>query len=280
MMEFLLPAVIALGGMGIISAVILYFVSKKFEVWEDPRIAEIQALLPAANCGGCGYPGCSGFAVACTKAASLDGLLCPVGGEDTMNRIATVLGYSATVCEPRIAVVRCNGSCEKRARTNTYDGTSRCAVASALYGGETACSYGCLGWGDCVSACLFNAIRINPETLLPEVDETQCTACGACVKACPKQLIELRRKAPSSATRRRVYVACMNKDKGGVARKACNAACIGCSKCLKICESEAIVIAANLAYIDDSKCTLCGRCVSECPTTAIVEYLKNETASC
>jgi Na+-translocating ferredoxin:NAD+ oxidoreductase RNF subunit RnfB len=273
MMEFLLSAVSALGGMGIISAIILYFVSKKFEVQEDPRIAEIQALLPAANCGGCGHPGCSGFAVACAKATTLDGLLCPVGGVETMNRIAAVLGQSAVACEPTIAVVRCNGSCEKRTHTNVYDGTGSCAVASALYGGETGCSYGCLGLGDCVAVCQFNAIRIHPESQLPEVDETKCTSCGSCLKACPKQLIQLRKKGPDS---RRVYVACRNKDKGGVARKACNIACIGCSKCQKICGFEAIIIADNLAFIDDTKCTLCGKCASECPTTSIIEHLKTK----
>ncbi|MDR2683108.1 MAG: RnfABCDGE type electron transport complex subunit B [Dysgonamonadaceae bacterium] len=272
-MEYLLPAVIVLGGIGIVSTIILYFVAKKFEVQDDPRIAEIQELLPAANCGGCGYPGCSGFALACAQAATLDGLLCPVGGAETMNRIATLLGYEAVACEPTVAMVRCNGSCENRAHTNTYDGTGSCAVASALYGGETGCSYGCLGLGDCVTACLFDAIRINPDTQLPEVDETKCTACGACVKICPKQLIELRKKNPGL---HRIYVGCMNKDKGAAARKACNVACIGCSKCQKACESDAIVIAGNLAYIDDAKCTLCGRCVSECPTTAIVEHLKTK----
>ncbi|MDR2804909.1 MAG: RnfABCDGE type electron transport complex subunit B [Dysgonamonadaceae bacterium] len=276
-MEFLLPAVIALGGMGILSAIILYFVSKKFEVQEDPRIAEIYALLPAANCGGCGHPGCSGFAVACTKASTLEGLLCPVGGAETMNRIAAILGQSAVVCEPAIAVVHCNGSCENRARTNIYDGTNRCAVASALYSGETGCSYGCLGWGDCVTVCQFTAIRINPETQLPEVDETKCTACGACVKACPKQLIQLRKKGLDS---HRIYVGCRNKDKGAVARKACSVACIGCSKCQKTCEFGAIVVMDNLAFINDTQCTLCGKCVRECPTASIVEHLKNEIASC
>ncbi|MDR0542985.1 MAG: RnfABCDGE type electron transport complex subunit B [Dysgonamonadaceae bacterium] len=272
-MEFLLPAVIALGGMGIISAVILYFVSRKFEVEEDPRIAEVYALLPAANCGGCGYPGCSGFAAACVRASSLDGLLCPVGGTETMNRIAAILEQGAVVCEPMIAVVRCNGNCEKRAQTNVYDGAESCAVASALYGGETACTYGCSGLGDCVTVCQFAAIRINPETQLPEVDETKCTACGACVKACPKQLIQLRKKGPGS---RRIYVACRNRDKGAVARKACGVACIGCSKCQKICEFEAIIMADNLAFIDDGQCTLCGKCASECPTSAIVEHLKTK----
>ena len=273
MTEFLLPAIIALGGMGIISAVILYFIAKKFEVQEDPRIAEILSILPAANCGGCGYPGCSGFASACVKASSLDGLSCPVGGAESMNRIAAILGQSAVECEPKIAVVCCNGSCEKRHLTNTYDGPGNCAVASALYGGETDCSYGCLSFGDCISACRFNAIRINPETRLPEVDENQCTACGLCVKACPRQLIQLRKKGPDS---HRIYVGCMNKDKGPVAKKACNAACLGCTKCHKNCESGAITVVNHLAYIDENKCTLCGKCVSGCPNSAIVEHLKTK----
>ena len=276
-MNFLLPAVIALGGMGIVSALILYFVAKKFEVREDPRIAEILSLLPAANCGGCGYPGCSGFASACVKATTLDGLLCPVGGTATMSGIAAVLGQSAVECEPTIAVVYCNGSRDKRTITNIYEGAANCAITSALYGGETACPYGCLGFGDCVTACLFNSIRINPETLLPEIDEDQCTSCGACIKACPRQLIQLRKKGPDS---RRIYVGCMNKDKGAIARKACNVACIGCSKCQKNCESEAITIIDNLAVIDESKCTLCGKCVEECPTSSIVEHLKTKTVLC
>ena len=270
-MNFILPAVLSLGLMGAFCAVILYIVSKKFEVREDPRIAEIAAILPAANCGGCGHPGCSGFAAACTQASSLEGLKCPVGGADVLNRIAAILGKTAQVCEPTIAVVRCNGGCDKRPHTNQYDGTLSCAFASSLYGGETACSYGCLGWGDCVEVCLFDAIRIHPETRLPEVDEEKCTACGACVDACPKQLIQLRKKGIDS---HRIYVGCMNQDKGALARKACNVACIGCSKCQKVCEFEAITIADNLAFIDDSRCTLCAKCVGECPTSAIIEHLK------
>ncbi|MGL4806047.1 MAG: 4Fe-4S binding protein, partial [Bacteroidales bacterium] len=138
----------------------------------------------------------------------------------------------------------------------------------SLYGGETGCSFGCHGLGDCVTVCPFDAIHINPETQLPEVDEDKCTACGACVRACPKFIIELRKKGPKS---RRVFVSCVNKDKGAIAKKACNVACIGCSKCLKACPFEAITISNNLAYIDYNKCKLCRKCVDVCPTHAIQE---------
>ncbi|MDR1202148.1 MAG: Fe-S cluster domain-containing protein [Tannerellaceae bacterium] len=264
----ILIAIVSLGGIGITGAVLLYAASKKFEVYEDPRIAQVQDVLPAANCGGCGYPGCSGFATACVNADSLDNLSCPVGGAEVMNKVATILGKEAGKADPMVAVIRCNGTCEARPHTNQYDGAKNCAIAASLYGGETGCSFGCFGYGDCVASCLFDAIHINPETLLPEVIDDKCTACGACVKACPKSIIELRKKGPKS---RRIYVSCANQDKGGVARKACNHACIGCSKCEKECQFEAITIANNLAYIDPAKCRLCRKCAPVCPTNAIIE---------
>lgn len=264
----ILIAIISLGGIGVTGAVLLYAASKKFEVYEDPRIAQVQDVLPAANCGGCGYPGCAGFAAACVNADSLDNLYCPVGGADVMNKVASILGKEASASDPMIAVVRCNGTCEARPRTNQYNGAQNCAIASSLYGGETGCSYGCFGYGDCVTACPFDAIHINPETMLPEVIDEKCTACGACVKACPKSIIELRKRGPKS---RRIFVSCVNEDKGGVARKACNNACIGCSKCQKECPFEAITISNNLAYIDHMKCRLCRKCAPVCPTNAIIE---------
>ncbi len=267
-MSVLLSAVITLGAIGAGSAAILYFVGQKFHVEEDPRIDEVLEELPGANCGGCGFPGCSAFAASCVEAETLDNLMCPVGGADTMNKVAEILGKAASGSAKKIAVVRCNGTCEERPRVNTYDGASNCAIAASLYGGETGCSFGCLGLGDCVDVCLFDAIRINPETMLPEVDEEKCTACGACVKACPKGIIELRKQGPKS---RRIFVSCVNKDKGGVAKKACNAACIGCSKCQQVCQFDAITIENNVAYIDDDKCRLCRKCVSVCPTNAIWE---------
>ncbi|MDD3787629.1 MAG: Fe-S cluster domain-containing protein [Petrimonas sp.] len=267
-MSILLTAVVTLGVIGAASAAILYLIGQKFKVVEDPRIEQVQEALPAANCGGCGYPGCGGFAAALVKSDTMDGFYCPVGGQATMDKVAEILGRTAAVSAKKIAVVRCNGTCEHRPRVNYYDGASNCAIASSLYGGDTGCSFGCLGLGDCVESCTFDAIHINPETMLPEVVEDKCTACGACVKACPKDLIELRKQGPKS---RRIYVSCMNKDKGGVARKSCDVACIGCSKCFQVCPFEAITMENNLAYIDDDKCRLCRKCVPVCPTNSIWE---------
>ena len=265
-MNLIVSSIIVLGVIGLASAIILYFVAQKFKVEEDTRIDEVTELLPGANCGGCGYPGCRGFAEACVKADTLDNMLCPVGGLPVMCKVSEVLGHAVCQATPKIAVVRCNGTCQNRPRTNKFDGAQNCKIAAQLYAGETNCSYGCFGFGDCVAACQFDAIKINPETGIPEVDEEKCTACGACVKACPKKVIELRNKGLKG---RRVFVSCVNKDKGGVARKACSAACIGCGKCQKVCPFGAIKVENNLAYIDFELCRSCRKCVNECPTGAI-----------
>ena len=260
-------AIVLIGFTGAIAAFILFFLSKKFEVKEDPLIAQVVELLPGANCGGCGYPGCSGFAVACVKAATLDGLSCPVGGADMNRAIATLLGQVADEHIPKIAVIRCNGTCQATPLIQ-YDGAKSCAVSTSLYSGPTGCSYGCLGWGDCVEACLFDAISINHTTGLAQISEDKCTACGSCIKACPKKIIEMRNKGTQS---HRIYVACSNKDKGGIARKACQNACISCIKCEKECPFGAVTVIHNLAHIDETKCTLCRKCVPTCPTGAIRE---------
>ncbi len=254
--------------LGAVLAAVLYFVAQKFKVEEDPRIDEVEKMLPGANCGGCGFAGCRGMAEALVKNDDISALYCPVGGGDVMKAVADYLGKAAPEREPQVAVVRCAGTCANRPRTNQFDGAPSCAVVAATYGGETGCTFGCLGKGDCTAVCEFGAITMNPETGLPEVDDEKCTACGACVKACPKGVIELRKKFPKS---RKVYVSCVNKDKGGVARKSCKAACIGCGKCAKVCPFGAITVENNLAFIDSTKCRLCRKCVVECPTGAIVE---------
>ena len=268
MINLILIAILSLGAIALLSSIVLYIASKKFAVYEDPRIAQVAEVLPQANCGGCGFPGCSGFADACVKAGTLDGKYCPVGGQATMDKVADILGLATETATPKIAVVRCNGSCSNRSRINKYDGAQSCAIIASLYAGETGCSYGCLGCGDCVSACLFDAIHINAETKLAEVDEEKCTACGACVKSCPKNIIEIRKKGIKS---RRVFVSCVNKDKGAVARKVCDVSCIGCGKCVKVCPFDAITLKNNLAYIDPDRCKACRKCVDVCPQGSIIE---------
>ena len=268
-MDFILPAVIALGVIAFVAAAILYVCSKKFAVKEDPRIALVAEILPQANCGGCGFPGCSGMADALVKGAdvgSIEGLTCPVGGAECMRKIADVLGMSVAASEPKVAVVRCGGTCAMRPKTIIYDGLRTCTAMNSTGSGETACGYGCLGGGDCERVCNFNAIHVNSETGIAEVDAAKCTSCGACVKACPRHIIELRNIGKRE---RRVYVACMNKDKGAVAKKTCSATCIGCGKCQKVCKFDAIKVENNLSYIDYEKCKACGLCVRECPTGAI-----------
>jgi len=260
--------IISLSVLALVAAVILYFVAQKFKVIEDPRIDEIQEALPAANCGGCGFAGCRNFAEALVKAETFEGLNCPVGGAPVMAEAAKILGKEAPVTEPQVAVLLCNGTPDQRPSTSKYDGPQDCRITNNLYIGESDCSYGCLGNGDCVRACTFDAMYMDQVTNLPVISDEKCVACGACVKACPRNIIELRKKAKKD---RKIYVACSNCDKGGPARKACKVACIGCNKCFKVCEFGAITIENNLAYIDAAKCTFCRKCVTECPTNAIIE---------
>jgi len=268
MSSIVLITIISLSLLALFSAIILYFVARKFKVFEDPRIDEVQNVLPAANCGGCGFAGCRNFAEALVRAENFEDLNCPVGGAGVMGQAAKILGKVAPVADPLVAVLLCNGTPEFRPNTSNYDGAPDCRIINTLYGGETDCSFGCLGKGDCVRACKFSAMYMDLNTGLPVISDDKCIACGACVKACPRNIIELRKKAKKD---RKIYVACSNCDKGGPARRACKVACIACSKCFKVCEFDAITIENNLAYIDATKCTFCRKCVAECPTNSIIE---------
>ncbi|TVR72614.1 MAG: 4Fe-4S dicluster domain-containing protein [Marinilabiliales bacterium] len=268
MSDIVIYSIITVSAMGAAAAIILFLVAKKFNVVEDPRIDLVEEELPAANCGGCGLPGCRAFAEALVKADDISGLKCPVSSSEEMARISVILGKEIADPEPLVAVSRCAGTPEYRPRTNLYDGAPACSIASALYTGEGGCPHGCLGLGDCVKVCRFDAIYMNPETGLPEVIDKLCTACNACVVECPRNIIELRKKNKKD---RKIYVACINEEKGGVARKSCKVACIGCGKCIKACKFDAITMENNLAYIDPVKCKLCRKCAPECPTSAILE---------
>ena len=264
----ILYSAVLLASIGIVAAVILFVVSKKFYVYENPLIGEVDEILPAANCGGCGSPGCKAFAEKLVNTEDISELFCPVGGNDVMKQVAGLLGKEVAEKDPTVAVLLCQGGCDVRPKTTIYQGPRSCAISSLVYGGETDCQYGCLGDGDCVDVCDFDAMYMDEETGLPVIITDKCTSCGACVKACPRDIIEMR---PLNKRDLKIFVGCLNQDKGGIAKKACNVACIGCSKCEDICPKDAVVMTDTLAYIDPALCTLCRKCVEICPTHSIIE---------
>ncbi len=268
MSESVLYSVLLLTSLGGIAVVVLYFVSKKFYVYENPLIAEVEDILPAANCAGCGSPGCKAFAEKLVNTEDISDLFCPVGGNDIMKLVAEVLGKEVAEKDPTVAVMRCQGSCDVRPKTTEYQGPKSCAISAMIYSGVTDCQYGCLGDGDCVTACKFDAMYMDENTGLPVIITDKCTSCGACVVACPRDIIEMR---PKNKRDLKIFVSCMNEDKGGIAKRACEVACIGCSKCDDICPKDAITMVNNLAYIDPELCTLCRKCVPVCPTHSILE---------
>jgi Na+-translocating ferredoxin:NAD+ oxidoreductase RNF subunit RnfB len=268
MTESIIYSVVLLALLGGLAAMVLYAVSKKFYVYENPLIGEVEALLPAANCAGCGSPGCKSFADKLVNTADISALFCPVGGNEVMKSIAEKLGKVVAEKDPTVAVLRCQGSCDVRPKTSLFQGPKSCAISALIYSGETDCQYGCLGDGDCVTACKFDAMYMDESTELPVIITDKCTSCGACVTACPRNIIEMR---PRNKRDLKIYVGCLNEDKGGIAKKSCELACIGCSKCIDVCTKGAITIENNLAYIDGLHCTLCRKCVDVCPTHSIVE---------
>jgi len=267
MSQTIIYTIISLTGIGIASGVIIYLVSRKFAVNEDTRVSAVEQVLPGTNCGGCGQPGCHAFALEVVKTGDMARLHCPVGGNAVMKQVASVLGVAAVDKDPYIAIVRCSGSFEHRKKTNVYDGAASCKVAANLYSGDTGCAYGCLGIGDCVDVCDFGAMYMDVHTGLPVVLEDRCTACNMCVKTCPKDILELW---PKGRKNQRIYVACLNEEKGGTARRECAVACSGCAKCFEACRYDAIAMESNLAIIDPEKCKLCMECVDTCDVHNII----------
>ncbi len=273
MNELLLYSALSLGGVAAGFAVVLYIISRRFRVDEDPRIAEVTELLPGINCGACGHPGCTGLAEALVEAADsgdISHLTCPPGGAETMRMVGEYFGLEVGSTHKTIAVLRCGGSFANAPAKTEYQGPTSCTAAHTLYVGETGCPNSCLRLNDCEIACPFDAIVMSSTTGLPEVLPDLCTSCGACVKVCPRNLFEIRPRGKGKAERR-VWINCRNTQPGAVARKNCAVACIGCGKCVRVCNDivQAISMENNLAYIDPHKCISCGKCVPVCPTNAI-----------
>ena len=252
--------VIVVVAIALIAGVILSIASIVFAVPVDEKAEAIAGVLPGANCGACGYAGCSGYAEALAKGEAEIGL-CSPGGPDVAEECAEILGVSAGSMEKKVAIIQCAGTCSVVDKKMDYAGIDSCAAAAVLFGGDSACQYGCLGHGDCAAVCPENAITICNG--LATVNEDLCVGCGLCAKACPKNVIMIE------AQKWTQHVRCKNTDKGAETRKTCKVGCIGCMKCQKECEAGAITVTNFNATIDYSKCTNCGHCKDVCPVKAI-----------
>lgn len=248
-------------GSALLIGLLILVVGKVFKVDVDEKITKIMDNLAGANCGGCGCSGCSGFA---SKLASGGAELsdCHVTSPEKKAEIAKLLGIELKDEEPTVAVVHCKGGIENCADKFEYKGNPTCAANAALYGGNKACSYACLGCGDCKAVCPENAISVDGR--LAQVDPDRCVSCGACITACPKGIID---RIPSSAP---VYVACSSECKGKDVMNVCKVGCIACGICEKSCPHGAITMNGNLPVIDYSKCTGCLTCVAKCPRKIII----------
>ncbi len=233
---------IGLGGMSFLLGAGLAIAYKRFAVAVDPRVEQITEILPGANCGGCGFAGCAAYAEALVHNA-VDMTLCAPGGEAGQRKIAAILGADATPSIRKIAFLHCAGSREKAPEKYVYEGLRDCRAAALHAGGPKACAWGCLGFGTCAEVCLFDAIHMG-EDGLPVVDPKKCTACGACVRACPKHLFTLE---PEETM---IYLACSSHDKGKDVKEVCSVGCIACGICAKVTEGGAVRMEDNLPVVD------------------------------
>jgi electron transport complex protein RnfB len=253
-------ALITLGSLGFVFGLILAFASKVFHIDKDERIDQVLDALPGANCGGCGYPGCSAYA----EAVVLDDVnvtLCAPGGKECSEKISSIMGKVAEEKEEETACLLCNGGVRAKDKFE-YSGVSSCKAALLAGNGNKTCDFGCMGFGDCYDVCQFDAIKMSEDNL-PVIDEEKCVACGACIEACPKNVLILKPKSKP------VTVRCSSKDKVPAKIKYCSVPCISCKKCEKACKFDAIKVIDNVAVIDYTKCVSCGECIKACPKNII-----------
>ncbi len=255
-------AILILGALGLLFGVLLSFAGRVFAVETDPREEAVLEACAGANCGACGYPGCSGYAAAVVKGEAPTNACVP-GGAQTAAKISEIMGVDAEAGEKAVAFVRCSGTCGHTKEKFTYEGLPSCLAATRLGGGSGAnvCSFGCMGLGDCAAACPFDAMHVVDG--VAQVDRSKCVGCMKCAEACPKNLIT---KIPASASN---AVACSSTDKGPAVMKYCDFGCIGCQKCKRECPADAITVTNFLAVVDQDKCVHCGHCADVCPRSVI-----------
>jgi Na+-translocating ferredoxin:NAD+ oxidoreductase RNF subunit RnfB len=255
-----------LAALGVIFGIALAMVAARFIVKVDPKVEQVRETLPGANCGACGFAGCMGYAEAVVGNPDVATHLCAPGKSAVAGKIAQITGKKAEKVEPKIARVFCQGGTSLSQRKFIYTGVLDCTAAVLAAGGDKSCEYGCLGYATCMRACPFDAITMGPDNL-PIISREKCTACGKCVAACPKQVIELAQMSKA------VVISCHSRDKGADTRKKCQVGCIACGMCVRTCPVDAIAIENNLARINHEKCITCGLCVKKCPTNAIRDHI-------
>ncbi len=261
-MNGIIIAMLVVGGVGLVVGIFLSVASKAFFVPVDEKEAAINEALPGANCGGCGYSGCGACAAAIARGeASVSA--CVVGQKPVADEIARIIGTTASEGNRKVAFVRCVGDCEKTTEKYEYTGPKKCAnVKLAPAGGPKSCSFGCLGCGDCVEVCEFDALHI--ERGIARVTEENCMDCKKCMSACPKELII---EVPFGASS---HIGCVNPGKGKPVLQNCKIGCISCQKCVKGCPQGAIDLGSGYPVIDYEKCDNCGTCRENCPRSCIV----------
>lgn len=259
-MTDILNPIIVLGGLGLGFGVLLSIASNIFAVEVDPKIEQVREVLPGANCGACGFPGCDGLATAIAEGRAPVNA-CSVGGNPVAEKVADIMGVNAEAVDKKVATVLCQGDCNKAKEKYKYQGIQDCRAANILQGGSKACSFGCLGCGTCKEVCEFGAIEMINGVAF--IDKDKCTACMKCIEVCPKGIIEL---VPYD---NQYVVKCKSQDPGKAVRSKCSIGCIGCQICVKNCPSDAFTFENNLAKINYEKCINCGVCAEKCPTKAI-----------
>jgi Na+-translocating ferredoxin:NAD+ oxidoreductase RNF subunit RnfB len=268
----ILLAVGVLGGVALVFATLIAIANRKLKVWEDPRIEVVTGLLPGANCGACGVPGCRAFA---EKLVAGQGQPagCNVATADTKAEIARYLGVDAGQATKVVARMLCAGGIHVARQQAEYRGLATCAAAAAVAGGGKGCAWGCLGLADCVRSCTFDAMTMSADGI-PVIDVDKCTACGDCVEACPKDLLALH------PLDHRLLVQCRNLIAGDDALEDCRVACTACGKCVMDAGPGLISVASGVAVVDYRLNDLAeARAVERCPTGAIVWLTGNQFAT-
>jgi Na+-translocating ferredoxin:NAD+ oxidoreductase RNF subunit RnfB len=264
--DYVAFGLVVLAALGIIFGIALAIVAARFVVKVDPKVEQVRETLPGANCGACGFAGCMGYAEAVVGNPDVAVSMCAPGKSAVAEKIADITGKKAEKVDPKIARVFCQGGTSLSQRKFIYTGVQDCAAAVLAAGGDKSCEYGCLGYATCMRACPFDAITMSADNL-PLINPEKCTACGKCVAACPKQVIELGLMSKA------VVISCHSRDKGIDVKKKCQVGCIACGICVRTCPVDAIKVDNNLARIDHAKCIVCGLCVKKCPTNAIRDYI-------